>query len=106
MNIYIGNLSQEVTEDDLREAFESFGNITSVKVIKDRFSGESRGFGFVEMPDKQEATSAMESLNGADLKGKKIMVSEAKPRSDKRRGGMGGGGKRRGGGNGGGGNRW
>lgn len=109
MNIYIGNLSQEVTDDDLREAFESYGTITSAKVIKDRFSGESRGFGFVEMPDKQDAMSAMESLNGADLKGKKIMVSEAKPRSDKRRGGMGGGGKRRGGGGSSGsgsGNRW
>ncbi|MCI0494037.1 MAG: RNA-binding protein [bacterium] len=110
MNIYIGNLSQEVTDDDLRQAFESFGNITSAKVIKDRFSGESRGFGFIEMPDKQEAMTAMESLNGAELKGKKIMVSEAKPRAEKRRGGSGGGGGRRrsgGGGSGsGGGNRW
>ncbi len=110
MNIYIGNLSQEVTDDDLRQAFESFGNITSAKVIKDRFSGDSRGFGFIEMPDKQEAMTAMESLNGAELKGKKIMVSEAKPRAEKRRGGSGGGGGRRrsgGGGSGsGGGNRW
>ena len=105
MNIYVGNLSREVTDDDLREAFESFGNIISAKVIKDRFSGESRGFGFVEMSDKEEAMSAMEGLNGADLKGKTITVSEAKPRSDRRRGGMGGGGKRRGGGRGGG-NRW
>jgi RNA recognition motif-containing protein len=110
MNIYIGNLSQEVTDDDLRQAFESLGNITSAKVIRDRFSGESRGFGFIEMPDKQEAMAAMESLNGSDLKGKKIMISEAKPRADKRRGGSGGGGGRRrsgGGGSGsGGGNRW
>jgi len=109
MNIYVGNLSQEVNDDDLREAFESYGKITSAKVIVDRFSGESRGFGFIEMPDKQEAMAAMESLNGAEIKGKKIMVSEAKPRADKRRGGPGGGGgKRRGGGGGpggGGGNR-
>lgn len=113
MNIYIGNLAQEVTDDDLRHAFESFGNLTSAKVIKDKFSGESRGFGFVEMPDNQEATTAIESLNGSELKGKKITVSEARPRAENRRGGMGGGGKRRGGGGGsgrggssGGGNRW
>ncbi len=86
MNIYIGNLSQEVTEDDLRGAFETFGQITSVRIIKDRFSGESRGFGFIEMPAKQEAISAMENLNGTELKGKTIIVNEARSRSDKRRG--------------------
>jgi len=85
MNIYVGNLSQEVTEDELREAFESFGQITSVKIIKDRFSGESRGFGFIEMPAKTEAQSAMENLDGTELKGKTIIVNEARARSDKRR---------------------
>ena len=100
MNIYVGNLSPEVTEDDLREAFESFGQVSSVKVIKDRFTGEPRGFGFIEMPARQEAKSAMDGLNTTDLKGKPIIVNEARDRSDKRRGG--GGGRRRSGGGGGG----
>jgi RNA recognition motif-containing protein len=95
MNLYVGNLSSEVTEDDLRGAFESFGQITSIKIIKDKFTGEPRGFGFVEMPGKQHAKSAMDALNGTELKGKKIIVNEARDRSDKRRGGSGGG--RRGG---------
>jgi len=94
MNIYVGNLSQEVTEDDLREAFESFGQITSLKIIKDKFSGESRGFGFIEMPARQEAMAAMENLDGKELKGKTIIVNEARQRSDRRRSG-GGGGRRR-----------
>jgi len=95
MNIYVGNLSQQVTEDDLREAFESFGKVTSINIIKDRFTSESKGFGFIEMPTKDEATKAMEELNGTELKGKTIAVNEAKPRSDNRRGG---GGRQRGGG--------
>ena len=94
MNIYVGNLSQQVTENDLREAFESFGQVTAIKIIKDRFTSESRGFGFIEMPVKQEAESAMEDLNGTDLKGKTINVNEARPRSDNR--GSGGGRQRRG----------
>ena len=98
MNIYVGNLSPEVTEDDLREAFESYGQVSSVKVIKDRFTGEPRGFGFVEMPAKQEAKSAMDELNTSELKGKPMVVNEARERSDKRRGG--GGGRRRSGGGG------
>ena len=85
MNIYVGNLSREVTEDDLREAFASFGQITSVTIIKDKFTNESKGFGFIEMPAKQEAQSAMNSLNGTDLKGKTINVNEARPRADNRR---------------------
>lgn len=89
MNIYVGNLSQQVTENDLREAFESFGQVTAIKIIKDRFTSESKGFGFIEMPVKQEAESAMEDLNGTDLKGKTINVNEAKPRSDNRRSGGG-----------------
>jgi len=84
MNIFVGNLSQGVSEDDLRAAFETFGQITSVKIIKDRYTSESKGFGFIEMPEKQEATSAMQDLNGTELKGKTITVNEAKPRSDSR----------------------
>ena len=99
MNIYVGNLSPEVTDDDLRQAFEAFGQVTSAKVVKDRFTTEPRGFGFVEMPSSQEAKTAMDSLNGTELKGKNILVNEARSRTDKRRGGGGsGGGKRRSGG--------
>lgn len=86
MNIYVGNLLRQVTEDDLRKAFEAFGQVTSVTIIKDRFSGESREFGFVEMPAKAEAQSAINGLNGKELKGN---VNEARPRSEgrERRGG-------------------
>ena len=66
MNIYVGNLSYETTEDDLRQAFESFGEVSSVNIIKDKFSGKSRGFGFVEMASDDEATEAMSKLNGQD----------------------------------------
>ncbi len=98
MNIYVGNLSHDVTEEDLRQTFEVFGQIASVNIIKDKFSGESRGFGFVEMSAKAEAQSAIESLNGKDLKGRTLNVNEARPRSEKRRGGGRSGGTRRGGG--------
>lgn len=81
MNIYIGNLSPEVSEEDLRAAFDPFGQITSVKVIKDRFTGEPRGFGFIEMPERVEANTAMENLNGTVLKGKTILVKEARRQS-------------------------
>lgn len=87
MNIYVGNLSRDVTEDDLKEAFEAFGQLASVNVIKDKFSGEHRGFGFVEMPSKNEAQSAIDGLNGKDLKGQSLNVNEARPRSDNRRSG-------------------
>lgn len=107
MNIFVGNLSKEVTDDDLQSLFSEFGTVRSVKVIKDMFSGESKGFGFVEMPGQAEAQKAFSELNTRDLKGKKITVNEARPRSDNRRGGGGGGGRggHRGGGSGGGGNR-
>ncbi len=85
MNIYVGNLSQEVTDEDLREAFENYGLVNSAKVIKDNFSGQSRGFGFVEMPNNSEADSAMKALNGEELKGRALRISEARPRSEKRR---------------------
>jgi len=94
MNIYVGNLSRDVTEDDLKQAFEAFGQIESANVIKDKFSGESRGFGFVEMPSKNEAQSAIDGLNGKDLMGRVISVNEARPRTENRRGGGGGGGRR------------
>ena len=97
MNIYVGNLSGDVGDDDLRQAFEAFGQVTSVTVIKDKFSGESRGFGFVEMPSKDEAQSAIQDLNGEELKGQNLIVNEARPRIDNRRGGRGGFGGLRGG---------
>ncbi len=110
MNIYVGNLSHDATEDSLRDAFAAFGQVESVNIIKDRFSGESRGFGFVEMPSKQEAEKAIEEMNGKDLMGRAVNVNEARPKNDSRgggggRGGYGGGGGRGGGGGGGGGGR-
>ena len=103
MNLYVGNLAREVTEDELRLAFEAHGQVTTVNLIKDKFSGEPRGFGFVEMPGKAEALAAMEALNGQDLKGRSIIVNEARPREEKRGGGGGFGGRggRSGGGGGG-----
>ena len=97
MNIYVGNLSYEVTEEDLKKAFEIFGEVDTVKVIKDNYTGRSKGFGFVEMSAKAEAQSAIEGLNGKDLKGRSLNVSEARPRSEGRRGGARPGGLRRGG---------
>ena len=95
MNIYAGNLSREVTEEDLRQAFEAFGQVESATIIKDKYSGESKGFGFVEMPAKAEAQSAIDGLNGKELKGRALNVNEARPRSEGRRGGGGRGGGRR-----------
>ena len=92
MNIYVGNISRTATEQDLKEAFEAFGAVQSAAIIKDKFSGESRGFGFVEMPNKEEADKAISVLNGKDLKGRTLTVNEAKPRTDRpRTGGPGGG---------------
>jgi RNA recognition motif-containing protein len=87
MNIYVGNLSPEVTEEDLQQAFEAFGQVTSVNVIKDKFSGRSRGFAFVEMPAKTEGQAAIDGLNDKDLKGQSLRVNEARPRPEGRRGG-------------------
>jgi RNA recognition motif-containing protein len=96
MNIYVGNLSRDVTEEDLRQTFEAFGKVESVTIIKDKFSGESRGFGFVEMPAKAEAQSAITGVNGKELKGRPLKVNEARPRPDEgRRGGGRRGGERR-----------
>ena len=80
LNIYIGNLARDVTEEDLRETFSAYGKITDVKVIKDRDSGEPKGFGFVEMPTDSEARSAIKNLNGTVLKGQTVKVSVAKSR--------------------------
>jgi RNA recognition motif-containing protein len=84
VNIYVGNLSNQTTEDDLRQAFEAFGQVESVNIIKDRFSGESRGFGFVEIASKQEAQKAIEEMNGKDLMGRAVNVNEARPKTDRR----------------------
>ena len=95
MNIYVGNLSRETTEKDLREAFEVFGGVASVKIIADRDTGASRGFGFVEMPTKTEGEAAITALNDKALKGRTLRVDEARPRPEGRRGGAGRGGGRR-----------
>ncbi|MGB9593091.1 MAG: RNA recognition motif domain-containing protein [Anaerolineae bacterium] len=89
MNIYVGNLARETTEEELRQAFEAFGQVTSAAIIKDKYSGESRGFGFVEMPNTAEAQAAIAGLNGKELGGRTLNVNEARPRED--RGGRGGG---------------
>ena len=89
MNIYVGNLAFSSSEDDLRQAFEGFGAVSSVNIIRDKFSGESRGFGFVEMDSDDEARAAMEGLNGTDMGGRTLNINEARPRQD--RGGGGGG---------------
>ncbi len=102
MNIYVGSLSFDVNEEDLRKAFEEFGKIESVNLIKDKYSGQSRGFGFVEMSDNAEAQSAIKGLNGKELKGRALSVNEARPRSEGRGGSGRGGGHRGQGGYGGG----
>ncbi len=103
MNIYVGNLPRATTEDELRQAFEPFGRVSSAAIIKDKFSGESRGFGFVEMPEKNEAQAAIAGMNGKELGGRTLTVNEAKPREE--RSGGGSWGDRRPGGGGRGGNR-
>jgi len=110
MNIYVGNLSFDVTEGQLKELFAPFGQVTEVRLIMDKFGGKSKGFGFIEMPSKEEAEKAIEGLNGKDIKGRGMTVNEAKPKTDRGgkggRGGFGGGGGDRGrGGYGGGGDR-
>jgi RNA recognition motif-containing protein len=99
MNIFVGNLSRDVTNDDLMQAFQAFGEVTSANVIRDKFTGDSRGFGFVEMPSREAAEAAIAGMNGKDLKGRAVNVNEARPRQDNR--GPGGGGGRRFGGGGG-----
>ena len=91
MNIYVGNLSRDVVDDDLLQAFKEFGEVKSAAVLKDRYTGEARGFGFVEMPNKEEAEKAIQAMNSKDLKGRHIIVNEARPPKDKKRTGGGGG---------------
>ncbi len=91
MNIYVGNLAPDVTEDDLKHAFEPYGQVATVSIVKDKFSGEPRGFGFIEMPSKAEASQAINSLNYKELKGQLMKVNEARPREERRGGGGRGG---------------
>ena len=102
MNIHVGNLAREVTEEELRQEFAAFGEVTSVNIIKDKYGGQSRGFAFVEMSSKAEAEAAITGLKGKILKERTMDVNEARPRSDSR-GGRSSYGGRRGGGFGGGG---
>ena len=81
MNIYAGNLSYDLSEDDLKGAFEEYGEVTSAKIISDRYNGRSKGFGFVEMSSDDEATAAIEGLSGKELSGRALVVNEARPRS-------------------------
>lgn len=92
MNIYVGNLSFKTTDDDLRQAFEAHGEVSSTNIIRDKFSGDSRGFGFVEMATDDEAQAAIAALNGSDMGGRALNVNQARPRTDNRGGGGGGGG--------------
>ncbi len=116
MKIFVGGLSRDATEEDVRNAFSAYGNVASVAVLKDKFTGEPRGFGFVEMESKAEAEAAINGLNGTQLKGRTLTVNEARPKAERPRGsgfggggggggrgpwGGGGGGERRGGGGGG-----
>jgi len=102
MNIFVGNLSRQATEEDLKNAFSAFGNVARATIIKDKFSGEPRGFGFVEMATKEEAQAAIAGMNGKEFLGRTLNVNEARPRENNPRMGGGGGGDRRPGGGGGG----
>jgi RNA recognition motif-containing protein len=94
MNIYIGNLSYDATDETIKQAFESFGEVASARVIKDKYTGQSRGFGFVEMSAQSQAQTAIQSLNGKELLGKQMSVNEARARADRgRTGGQGGRGR-------------
>jgi RNA recognition motif-containing protein len=90
MNIYVGNLSYDVSEGDLRQAFAAFGQVSSATIIKDKYSGQSKGFGFVEMPSAEEARSAISQMNGKELKARALNVNEARPRPEGGRKGGGG----------------
>jgi RNA recognition motif-containing protein len=94
MNIYVGNLAYDATDETIKQAFESFGEVTSARVIKDKYTGQSRGFGFVEMSVQSQAQTAIKSLNGKELLGKQMSVNEARARADQgKTGGQGGGGR-------------
>ena len=108
MNIYVANISFKASEGELKELFEQHGEVTSAKIIMDKLTNRSRGFGFVEMADSEAAKQAIEELNGYNFQGKELVVNEARPKTDAPRGGGGGGYGNRGGGGGGGGynKRW
>ena len=91
MNIYVGNLSYDATDETIKQAFESFGQVISARIVKDKYTGQSRGFGFVEMPEQAQAQAAIKGLNGKELLGKQMSVNEARSRTDRgRSGGQGG----------------
>ena len=98
MNIFVGNMSYQATEEEIRALFEPFGDIESVKIITDRDTGRSRGFGFVEMPNDDEARAAIAGLDGREIEGRSIKVNESRPKPDRGGGGRGGGGRDSGGG--------
>jgi RNA recognition motif-containing protein len=83
MNIYVGNLSYEVTEDEVKDIFSPHGEISSLSIIKDKYSGQSKGFGFIEMPNQAEAEEAIKALNESELKGRNIKVNQAKPKEER-----------------------
>ncbi|MCK4941594.1 RNA-binding protein [candidate division WOR-3 bacterium] len=87
MNIYVGSLPSEATDSELQKAFEAFGQVLSVSIVKDKSSGQSRGFGFVDMPNNKEAQAAIDGLNGKEFMGQALNVNEARPRPDHRGGG-------------------
>ncbi|MEQ8660209.1 MAG: RNA-binding protein [Gammaproteobacteria bacterium] len=101
MNLYVGNLPYNITEDQLRSAFATYGEVASVNVITDKFSGQSKGFAFVEMADNSSADAAIKALNDSAMGGRNIKVNQARPRGERPSGGGGGGSR-----NGGGGSRW
>ncbi|BCS97388.1 hypothetical protein DSLASN_30200 [Desulfoluna limicola] len=100
MNIYVGNIAYNMSDDELRSVFENFGDVDSARIITDRDTGRSKGFGFVEMPDEDQASAAVEALNGSDMMGRTLTVNEARPKKPRNDYGGGGGGGRRGGGGG------
>ena len=102
MNIYVGNLSFDASEEDIQKLFSGFGQVSSVTIVRDKYSGQPRGFGFIDMPERSEAQAAIENLNGKELLGRSINVSEARPRTDRggKPGGQGGRKGRPGGGGG------
>lgn len=94
-NIYVGNLSYQASEEDIRQAFAAYGEVAEVNIISDRATGRSRGFAFVEMPNDNEAKEAIENVNLSEIAGRRVTVNEARPKEDRpRRGGGGGGGRR------------
>jgi cold-inducible RNA-binding protein len=105
MDIYVGNLSYDTTEDELKSTFEQFGQVGNVRIVKDKFSGESKGFAFVEMASKEESAAAISGLDGKELNGRTLKINEARPRTEGGGGGGGSRGRRPSGGGGGGGRR-